>query len=270
VLTGVVLLAISAAAFVSYSITREGFFTTIGSRGDKPLAYTWLAIGVLAVIGGLFLVVGGPYASRVYVGIGLGSPTDIRRRPDGTMPPGTGDTKVLTTLLQLSALWHLSFGSFVFGGAVDDRGPQVGAAMVSLILYGALPAILVPFCARRKKWATWSVFVLAILTATIAAGVLLVAFSVRPSSVRTFPGTYTVRNGPMLFLLGFYSLMTGLAAIMAGRSLFLQARDKRAGMRGGETASGVSVGVAQVVSAEMVENATPLRATGDPPVGRGR
>ena len=168
--SGLLLVGISALAFFWSSMFDGHFFPrdegpqlrlnsaaqliSVAGRAqvapEALLTYTFVTLGILCAAAGLLLLTGGPVASRLYSAIGLA------QEPQREM-------RLLSSVLQLCAVWHLSIGWLISEMETRSSGGEVIRVFWLVVVFGAVPGALAPFCLRGERWSLWTILVISVL-----------------------------------------------------------------------------------------------------------
>jgi len=216
---GTLLIALAGVEFLWLAFIDKDFM-----RGNvKVLSSTVLVIGLLCAVCGLFLVAGGRLAAAAYSAAGLAEPPFVHAK-SGAMRAGL---RTLTWGLSVCALWNLSVGWLFFptGGYPGGAGEVYRLVFFAFIVYGVIPLILAPFCARGKRWALWTVSVFYLL---LCVAIPLASGFVEPeipSNMKSlgYTASKQVNVGAVAYLCA-----SGLAGILAAFMLFLGYRERTA------------------------------------------
>ncbi len=217
--TGVLLMAVSALLFFWFTWVDESFST----GDDAILRNTFLGLGILLGLSGLFLVAGLRLAARVYAGIGLAEPPGKAARGDGTANASGRLSRSVAVALFVIGLWHLSIGWLFFPTAshLDADAELYQVVVFGLIAFGLLPLLLSPFVSRGKPWALWTLFAFCTM---ICVGVSLAARATPAPSQGQFGLQYTrtINEGAIMYL-----IVTGMMSLLALGVILVQHRARK-------------------------------------------
>ena len=216
--TATFLLLIGAISFAWYCWIGDDFF----QQSEAPIRVTFLLLGLLNTCVGIFFLVGGELARNSFESLGL----DVAPFPHANSPIRSRFIRrLLTRLLQASALWHFTWG-WLFVGMIDSFrtitavvdssgvahfgysgfGTPAMRAAIGLCWFGLIPMFLSPFTSRDKKWALIATFVV-FFTYSALRILQVMATDDRPDTVR--------------LLLSGWGLYLYFSAFVAFCSLFL-------------------------------------------------
>jgi len=149
-----VVLAVSALAFLWAYLLDGSFF----SPKERPISAAFLVLAIVSVSCGVFLIVGGRFASHAIVVIGLSQRPVKEANASGRPTVGQRHITNLLTILQVLPIWTLTLGWICFVDQPTHEDTPVSTALGCLLFWGIAPAVLAPFCSRHKIWALAAAF----------------------------------------------------------------------------------------------------------------